>query len=144
MRRREFITLLAGAAASPLAAQAQLSEPMRRIGVLMNSASDDEESLARLTVFLQALQRLGWTSGSNIRIEVRWAANDLKLYRQYSEELVALAPDVVVAAASQSVAALQQASKTVPIVFAGVIDPVGAGFVKSMARPATNATGYTA
>ena len=144
MRRREFITLLAGAAASPLAAQAQLSEPMRRIGVLMNSASDDEESLARLTVFLQALQRLGWTSGSNIRIEVRWAANDLKLYRQYSEELVALAPDVVVAAASQSVAALQQASKTVPIVFAGVIDPVGAGFVKSMARPATNATGFTA
>ena len=144
MRRREFITLLAGAAASPLAAQAQLSEPMRRIGVLMNSASDDEESLARLTVFLQALQRLGWTSGSNIRIEVRWAANDLELYRQYSEELVALAPDVVVAAASQSVAALQQASKTVPIVFAGVIDPVGAGFVKSMARPATNATGFTA
>jgi putative ABC transport system substrate-binding protein len=144
MRRREFIALLTGAAASPLAAQAQSSEPMRRIGVLMNSASDDPESLARLTGFLQALQRLGWTSGSNIRIEVRWAANDLKLYRQYSEELVAFAPDVVVAAASQSVAALQQASKTVPIVFAGVIDPVGAGFVKSMARPATNATGFTA
>jgi putative ABC transport system substrate-binding protein len=145
MRRREFIALLAGAAAaSPLAAQAQPSERMRRIGVLMNSASDDPESLARLTGFLQALQRLGWTSGSNLRVEVRWAANDLTLYRQYSEELVGFAPDVVVAAASQSVAALQQASKSVPIVFAGVIDPVGAGFVKSMSRPATNATGFTA
>jgi putative ABC transport system substrate-binding protein len=93
---------------------------------------------------LQALERLGWTSGRNVRIEVRWAANDPALYRQYSEELVAFAPDVVLAAASQSVAALQQASKKVPIVFAGVIDPVGAGFVKSMARPATNATAFTA
>jgi putative ABC transport system substrate-binding protein len=144
MRRREFIALLAGAAASPLAAQAQSSEQARRIGVLMNSSSDDPESQARLTAFLQTLERLGWTSGSNVRIDVRWAANDPALYRQYSEELVALAPDVVLAAASQSVAALQQASKKVPIVFAGVIDPVGAGFVKSMARPSTNATGFTA
>jgi putative ABC transport system substrate-binding protein len=144
MRRREFIALLAGAAASPPAARAQPSEHLRRIGVLMNSSSDDPESQARLTAFLQALERLGWSSGSNVRIEVRWAANDPALYRQYSEELVALAPDVVLAAASQSVAALQQASKKVPIVFAGVIDPVGAGFVKSMARPTTNATGFTA
>jgi putative ABC transport system substrate-binding protein len=144
MRRREFIALLAGVAASPMAAQAQSSEHMRRIGVLMNSASDDEDSRARVTALLQALQRLGWTSERNVRIEIRWAANDPNLYHQYSEELVALAPDVVLAATSQSVAALQQVSKSVPIVFAGVIDPVGAGFVKSMARPSTNATGFTA
>jgi putative tryptophan/tyrosine transport system substrate-binding protein len=145
MRRREFITLLGGAAAaSPLAAQAQPSERMRRMGVLMNSSSNDQEARARVTAFLQALERLGWTSGGNERIEIRWAANDPSLYHQYSEELVALAPDVVLAATSASVAALQQVSKTVPIVFAGVIDPVGAGFVNSMARPATNATGFTA
>ena len=145
MRRREFIALLGGAAAaSPLAAQAQSSEHVRRIGVLMNSSPNDPEAQARLAGFLQALERLGWTSGSNVRIEVRWAANDPGLYHQYSEELVAFAPDVVLAATSQSVAALQQVSKKVPIVFAGVIDPVGAGFVHSMARPATNATGFTA
>ena len=145
MRRREFIALLAGAAAaSPLAAQAQPSEHMRRIGVLMNSTPDDQEARARVTAFLQALERLGWTADSNVRIEIRWAANDPALYRQCSEELVAFAPDVVLAATSASVAALQQVSKKVPIVFAGVIDPVGAGFVRSMARPATNATGFTA
>jgi putative ABC transport system substrate-binding protein len=145
MRRREFITLFSSAAASwPLAARAQQSERVRRIGVLMNSTSDDQEARARVAAFLQALERLGWTSGSNVRIEIRWAANDPSLYHQYSEELVAFAPDVVLAATSQSVAALQQVSKRVPIVFAGVIDPVGAGFVKSMARPATNATGFTA
>jgi len=145
MLRRDFITLLGGAAAAwPVAARAQPSESVRRIGVLMNSTSDDQEARARVTAFLQALERLGWTSGTNVRIEIRWAANNLSLYHQYSEELVALAPDVVLAATSQSVAALQQVSKKVPIVFAGVIDPVGAGFVKSMARPATNATGFTA
>jgi putative tryptophan/tyrosine transport system substrate-binding protein len=144
MRRRDFLGVVGGAAVWPFAARAQQPERMRRIGVLMNTTSDDQESRARVAAFLQALERLGWTSGSNVRIEIRWAANDPSLYHQYSEELVAFAPDVVLAATSQSVAALQQVSKRVPIVFAGVIDPVGAGFVKSMARPATNATGFTA
>jgi putative ABC transport system substrate-binding protein len=143
MRRRDFIALVGGAAASPFVARAQQSEHMRRVGVLVSS-SPDQESRARVTAFLQALERLGWITGRNVHIEIRWAANDPHLFHQYSEELVAFTPDVVLAVTSASVAALQQVSKKVPIVFAGVIDPVGAGFVNSMARPTSNATGFTA
>jgi putative tryptophan/tyrosine transport system substrate-binding protein len=142
--RRQFITLLGGAAAAwPLAARAQQPERMRRIGVLMNLAADDPVSGARLAAFLQGLQELGWTDGRNVQIDTRWAAGDAGRFRQYAAELVALAPDVILASTSPSVAALQQASRTVPIVFANVTDPVGQGFVASLARPGGNATGFS-
>jgi putative ABC transport system substrate-binding protein len=144
MRRRDFITLLGGAAAWPLAARAQQPERMRRIGVLMPFAADDRQAQARVTAFLQGMAQLGWTDGRNMRIDMRWTADDADLYRRYATELVALAPDVILASTSLSVAALQQASRSVPIVFASVIDPVGAGFVASLARPGGNTTGFTA
>ena len=144
LKRREFITLLGGAAAAwPLAARAQQPERMRRIGVLMSLAADDPEAQARLAAFLQGLQQLGWTDGRNVRIDYRWAAGDADRIRRYAAELVALAPDVILASGSPSVAALLQATRTVPIVFAHVADPVGAGFVESLARPGGNATGFT-
>jgi putative ABC transport system substrate-binding protein len=143
MRRREFITLLSGAAAWPLAARAQQPERVRRIGVLMNLASDDAEGQARLAAFHQALQQLGWSDGRNVRIDYRWAAGDAGRFRTYAEELLALGPDVILASATPSVQALQQATRTVPIVFAIVADPVGAGFVDSLARPGGNVTGFT-
>ena len=143
MRRREFITLLGGATAWPIAARAQQTERVRRVGMLMSLAADDPESLARLTAFLQRLQELGWTDGRNIRIDYRWAAGDAERSRRYSAELVALAPDVILAAGSVSLAALQQATRTVPIVFVHVADPVGAGFVNSLARPGGNTTGFS-
>src|SRR5262249_19402106 len=135
MKRREFITLLGGAAVWPLAARAQQGERMRRIGVLMNLTADDPEASARVTAFGQGLQQLGWTAGHNVRIDYRWFAADADRSRRYAAELLALAPDVVLAAASSAVAALQQATRTVPIVFAQVVDPVGAGFVDSLAQP---------
>ena len=140
MTRREFITLLGGAAVAwPLAARAQQSERMRRIGVLMYWTADDAEGQARLTAFAQALKQLGW---SDLRIDTRWAtADDI---RRHAAELVALAPDVLVAATgTATVAPLLQATRTVPIVFVTVIDPVGAGFVASLAQPGGNATGFT-
>ena len=141
--RREFITLLGGAAAAwPLAARAQQGERVRRIGVLMNVAADDPEAQARNAAFLQGLQELGWTVGRNVRIDYRWAAGDADRLRRYAAELVALAPDVVLASGTSTVGPLQQATRTVPIVFAGVADPVGAGFVDSLARPGGNATGF--
>ena len=144
MKRREFITLLGGAAAAwSLAAHAQQPDRMRRIGVLMNLAADDAEGQARIAAFVQALQRLGWSDGRNLRIDHRWAAGDTDRFHRYAEELLALAPDVILAAATPSVQALQQATRTVPIVFAIVADPVGAGFVDSLARPGGNATGFT-
>jgi putative ABC transport system substrate-binding protein len=144
MRRREFITLLGGAAATwPLAARAQQAERMRRIGVLMNLAVGDPEGEARIAAFVQALQRLGWSDGRNLRIDHRWAAGDAGRFKRYAEELLALAPDVILAAATPSVQALQRATRTVPIVFANVADPVGAGFVDTLARPGGNATGFT-
>jgi putative ABC transport system substrate-binding protein len=143
MRRREFITLLGGAAAWPIAARAQQTERVRRVGMLMSLAADDPESLARLTAFLQRLQELGWTDGRNIRIDYRWAAGDAERSRRYSAELVALAPDVILAAGSVGLEALQQATRTVPIVFVHVADPVGGGFVNSLARPGGNATGFS-
>src|SRR5215831_16460275 len=142
MKRREFITLLGGAIVWPLAAQAQQRERMRRIGVLMNLTADDPEASARVTVFAQGLQQLGWTAGHNVRIDYRWGAVDADRSRRYAAELVALAPDVVLAAASSAVAALQHSTRPVPMVFVNVADPVGAGFVDSLARPGGNATGF--
>jgi ABC-type uncharacterized transport system substrate-binding protein len=142
MRRREFITLLGGAAASwPLATRAQQLDRMRLIGVLMHLAADDLEGQARFTAFLQGLQQLGWTDGRNVRIEVRWGANDADRHR-YAGELVALAPDVILASTTLATAPLQNATRTLPIVFCNVADPVGAGIVGSLARPGGNATGF--
>jgi putative ABC transport system substrate-binding protein len=141
MKRREFIMLLGGVAASPLAARAQ-QERMRRVGVLTYWTADDAEGQARLAAFAQALKQLGWSEGRNLGIDTRWAtANDI---HRHAAELVALAPDVLVAATgTATVAALRQATRTVPIVFVTVIDPVGAGFVATLARPGGNATGFT-
>jgi putative tryptophan/tyrosine transport system substrate-binding protein len=143
MRRRQFITLLGGAAAAwPLVARAQQPEQMRRIAVLMNRASDDADGQARLAAFRQALQELGWSDGRNMRIDSRWGGNDVDRERKYAAELVALAPDIVLASGTVSVAAVQHVTRTLPIVFAGVADPVGAGLVDTLARPGGNVTGF--
>jgi len=144
MKRREFITLLGGAAVSwPLAARAQQGERVRRIGTITSFAADDRASQPRLAAFRQGLQQLGWTEGRNVIFEARWAAGDAERIRRGAAELVALAPDVILAATSPSVAALLQVTRTVPIVFVQVADPVGAGFVASLAQPGGNATGFT-
>jgi putative ABC transport system substrate-binding protein len=144
MRRRDFITLLGSTAAAwPLAARAQQPERMRRIGVLMSPSSDDPQGPSLITAFAQGLQALGWTAGSNVRIDYRWGANNTDLFRKYAAELVALSPDVILGTAGSIVGALQQASHTVPIVFVTVIDPVGGGWVASLARPGGNATGFS-
>jgi putative tryptophan/tyrosine transport system substrate-binding protein len=142
MRRREFISLLGGAAAWPLAAGAQQGERVRRIGVLMAQAANDPEGQARIAAFLQGLQELGWSVGRNLRIDIRWSAGNADDTHKYAAELVALAPDIILASTTPSVAALLQATRTVPIVFTVVADPVGAGFVDSLARPGGNATGF--
>jgi putative tryptophan/tyrosine transport system substrate-binding protein len=145
LRRRQFITLLGGVAAAwPLAARAQQIEKVRRIGVLQPVAVDDPEALARVTAFAQGLQQFGWTDGRNVRIDTRWAAGDTDRYRTYAAELVALAPDVILASSSPAVMSLQHLTRTVPIVFVNIVDPVGAGFVESLARPGGNATGFVA
>jgi putative ABC transport system substrate-binding protein len=144
MQRREFIALLGGAAVAwPRAARAQQADRMRRVGVLEARTADDREAQARLAAFLQGLQELGWTDGRNVRIDYRWAAADADRSRTYAAELVAVGPDVILAAGSLSVAALQQTTRTVPIVFVNIIDPVGAGFVARLARPGGNTTGFT-
>jgi putative ABC transport system substrate-binding protein len=144
VKRRDFITLLGGAAAAwPLAARAQQGERMRRIGMLSGLAADDPEGQARFAAFAQGLQQLGWTDGRNVRIDTRWAAGDADRFHRYAEELLALAPDVILASATPSVQALRQVSRTVPIVFANVGDPVALGFVDSLARPGGNTTGFT-
>jgi putative ABC transport system substrate-binding protein len=143
MKRRTFITMLGGAAAAwPCAARAQQPDRMRRIGVLMAVAADDPGAQAQLAAFAQGLQELGWAVGRNVRIDYRWGANDLDQFRKFAAELVALAPDVVLGTAGSVVGALQQASRTVPIVFVTTIDPVGGGWVESLARPGGNATGF--
>jgi putative tryptophan/tyrosine transport system substrate-binding protein len=142
MRRREFITLLSGATAWPLAARAQQGERVRRIGILHTPAADDPEGQARNTALLHGLTQFGWIDGRNVRIETRWAAGDADRIRRYVAELVALAPDVIVATGSATVGPLLQATHTAPIVFVNVPDPVGAGFVDSLARPGGNATGF--
>jgi putative ABC transport system substrate-binding protein len=144
MKRREFITLLGGAAMCPLVARAQQPDRMRRIGVLMNRAADNPEGQTRFAAFLQGLQEAGWAVGRNARIDIRWGADDVDLERKYAAELVALIPDIILAGGTVSVAAVQQASRTVPIVFAAVADPVGGGFVDSLARPGGNVTGFMA
>jgi len=141
MRRREFITLIGGAAAWPLAARAQQGA-MRRVGVLMSTAADDQESMTRYTAFLQALHELGWSDGRNVRIDVRWSAGDAERGRKYAGELVALTPDVILASGSISLAPLLRAAHSVPIVFALVTDPLGTGFIKSLSRPGGNVTGF--
>src|SRR5262249_1076380 len=139
IRRRAFITLLGGAAAWPLAARAQQGERVRRVGVLMSTSQDNPEGQARIAAFLQGLQQLGWTDGRNIRIDTPCRADDR---RKSAKELVALAPDVILASTGSTVAALQQATRTVPIVFSITLDPVGSGFVASLARPGGNTTGF--
>ena len=145
MKRREFITLLGGAAAAwPLAARAQQpATKVRRIGVLMSGSADDPDALAQISAFAQGLQERGWSVGGNVRIDYRWGAGNVDRFRKYAAELVALAPDVILATAGSIVAALQQASRTVPIVFVTTIDPVGGGLVESLARPGGNATGFS-
>jgi putative ABC transport system substrate-binding protein len=143
MRRREFISLIGSVAATwPLAALAQQGEQMRRIGVLMNRPEGDPEGQPRLAAFKEALEQLGWKEDRNIRIDVRWGEDKFELERKYAAELVALKPEVILASGTMSVSALQALSRTLPIVFAAVADPVGAGFVESMARPGGNATGF--
>ena len=143
MRRRDFIKTIGGAAAWPLAARAQQRERMRRIGVLMHLAADDPEGQSRLAAFLQGLQEAGWAVGRNVNIDVRWAAGEPDRYNRYADEIVALMPDVIVTSASHSIRAMQQATRTVPIVFVLVPDAVGTGIVDSLSRPGGNATGFT-
>jgi putative tryptophan/tyrosine transport system substrate-binding protein len=142
-RRREFITLLGGAAVWPLVARAQPSDRMRHIGVLMNTVADDPEGKARNAAFERALQELGWTDGRNVRIDYRWGAGDADRIRRYAVELVSLSPDVILTVGSATAGPLLQATRTLPIVFVQAPDPVGAGFVDSLARPGGNATGFT-
>jgi len=143
MRRREFITLLCGAATTwPLGALAQQPERMRRIGVLIARSANDKEGQAFVAAFLQGLQELGWSVGHNVIVDIRWSADSNADARKYAAELVALAPDVILAQGSSPVASLLQVTSTVPIVFANVADPVGAGYVDSLARPGGNITGF--
>jgi putative tryptophan/tyrosine transport system substrate-binding protein len=142
--RREFLSALGGTVVSwPITGRAQQPERMRRIGVLMALAADDPEGQARLAAFVQGLQESGWTDGRNVRIDTRWAAGDADRFRKYAAELIALAPDVILASGGTGVGALLQATRTVPIVFTQTNDPVGAGYVESLARPGGNATGFT-
>ena len=144
MNRRDFIALLGGAAAAwPLAARAQQREKMRRIGVLMNLAADDPESQRRMTAFVQELQQLGWTDGRDVQIDARWSAGEPERLRKNAAEIVALAPDVILAEGSASLAPLLQMTRVISVVFTIVPDPVGAGFVDSLARPGGNATGFS-
>jgi len=143
MKRREFITLLCGATTTwPLAARAQQPERVRRIGVLMGRSANDKEGQAFVAAFLQGLQELGWSVGHNVIVDIRWSADSNADARKYAAELVALAPDVILAQGSSPVASLLQVTSTVPIVFTNVADPVGAGYVDSLARPGGNITGF--
>jgi putative ABC transport system substrate-binding protein len=144
IQRRDLILSLGSAVvALPLAARAQQPDRPRRIGMLMNLASDDPESNDRLTAFLQALHELGWIDGRNVRIYVRWGAGDVDSFRRYAAELVALAPDVILAASTATLGPLRSATRTVPIVFVQVADPVGGGFVENLGRPGGNMTGFS-
>jgi putative ABC transport system substrate-binding protein len=142
VRRRQFLTLLGGAAALPLAARAQQRERMRRIGVLMHLAADDPEGQIRLAAFLQGLQEAGWAVGRNVTIDVRWAAAEVASMKRFSKELVALQPDLIFTSSTPATAAMLQVTRTIPVVFVLVADPVGSGFVASQSRPGGNATGF--
>jgi putative ABC transport system substrate-binding protein len=144
MRRRQFISLLGGAAAAyPLVARAQQGERVRRVGVLMSTTAEDVEGQARIDAFLQGLRQAGWAVPGNVRIETRWGAGDAERIRKYAAELLALAPDVILASGGAVVGPLLKLTRTVPIVFTLTPDPVGAGFVESLAHPGGNATGFT-
>jgi putative ABC transport system substrate-binding protein len=146
MQRRDFITLVGGAAASaawPVPAPAQQADRVRLVGSLNILAEDDPESRLRIAAFKQGLQELGWTEGANLRVEARWAGGDDGLVRKYAAELAALAPDVILTSGSVTVTPVQKATRTVPIVFVQVVDPVGSGYVDSLARPGGNTTGFT-
>ncbi|MFZ1211516.1 MAG: ABC transporter substrate-binding protein, partial [Pseudolabrys sp.] len=144
MRRREFISLLGGAAAVwPLASQAQQRERVRRIGVLMHLAVDDPDGQSRLAAFLQGLQEAGWAVGRNVAIEVRWAAADIESMNRFAKELVAHQPDLIFVTSTPATAAMVQATRTIPVIFVLVADPVGSGFVASLPRPGGNVTGFT-
>jgi putative tryptophan/tyrosine transport system substrate-binding protein len=143
VKRREFITLLGGAAAAwPIAARAQQGERVRRIGVLMNTGADEPESQARLAAYMQGLQKLGWAAGDNLRIDYRWSPGDLARLRKDAAELVALRPEVILAGVGPTTSTLQQVTRTIPIVMAQGVDPVGNGYVDSLARPGGNTTGF--
>ena len=145
MRRRDFIKGIAGSAAAwPIAARAQQADRTRRIGVLMSVGESDSEGQASVIAFVQRLKELGWTDDRNVRLDIRWGAGDRERYRRYARELTALSPDVLLGTTSSVLAALQEATRAVPIVFVAVIDPVGAGLVDSMARPGGNTTGFIA
>ena len=133
--RREFVALLAGAATWPLAARAQQGERMRRIGVLAAYAENDPEAQARINTFRRALQELGWTDGHNVRVDYRWGTGDPDRARAFTTELLSLAPDVIVAHGTPALTALHRATRTIPVVFVSVIDPVGAGYVQSLPLP---------
>ena len=143
MRRREFLGILVGVAALPVASKAQQAEGVRRVGVLNILGPDDPEGQARRAVFEQTLEQLGWTVGRDVKIETRQVGGDVDRVRRYAAELVALAPDVIFSVGSLPVASLQQATRTIPIVFMNVADPVGGGFVESMAHPGGNITGFS-
>src|SRR5215831_7165301 len=143
MQRRQFIALLGGAATWPLAARAQQDQRVRRIGVILPAVSDDLEFQKWVGSFLQALQQSGWTIGRNVQVETRWATANSATIRKHAAELAALAPDVILAHGSMTVGPLLEVTRTVPIVFPVAADPVGAGFVESLARPGGNATGFT-
>ncbi len=144
MKRRQFITLLGGATAAwPLVARAQQRERMRRIGVLMHLAADDPEGQSRLAAFLQGLQEAGWAVGRNVTIDVRWAAADVESMKRFAKELVALQPDLIFTSSTPATAAMLQATRTIPVIFVLVADPVGSGYVASLPRPGGNVTGFT-
>jgi len=144
MRRREFIRFISGAAAYlPLVARAQQGERLRRIGVLIGQVADDPQGKSRVATFLQGLQQLGWTEGRNVQIDIRWGVADAASSRRYAAEMVALAPDVILTGASAATSAAKEATRTLPIVFVNVSDPVAAGYVASLARPGGNVTGFT-
>jgi putative ABC transport system substrate-binding protein len=143
VRRRSFITILGGAAAWPVAARAQQPSPMRRIGMLISVlAQSDPEGQARVAAFLNTFQELGWTPGRNVQIDIRWPAGNVALANAHAAELVGSAPDVILVAGNEALAELQRLTKTIPIVFVQVSDPIGSGFVQSLARPEGNITGF--
>src|SRR5215831_5244714 len=142
MRRRDFITLLGGAAAWPIAARAQQAGRKRRIGVLMAYAENDREYQSHLAAFREELQKLGWTEGRNVQIDYRWAALDPELMRRFARELIALQPDVILSSSSPTTTSLLQETRSIPIIFANIADPVGSGLVASLSRPGGNATGF--
>ena len=142
MRRREFIASLGATAVWPLPARAQQPEKMRRVGVLLSTTENDAEEQARLAAFVGRLKELGWIDGRNLRLDIRWGAGEDEQNRRYASELVAATPEVILAGTTQTTAAIRKATSTIPVVFAGVIDPVGGGFVESLARPGGNTTGF--